>query len=1111
MSSDLKVCICILGMHRSGTSAISSIIADLGYDFGQSLVAGSYDNPRGFYENQRILEINELLLLRLGKRWDNLIALNPDWYQRERYQDVFDKAIALLKSDFQAAGNIAIKDPRLCLLFPFWKEVLSSQGYAIKVVLAHRKASSIIASLAKRNNFGRSKSSALILAHLLSAELHAKSLAKTVVSYDELLNNVQQTVSKLREFLEGKSSLEEDSSVGDSIDPALNNELNTVVPSGPEDKLSSILHSLLSETEGLYAELQIRPSEELSFDALRSRFLGLEKELKPLMEELNPYLKVLVDRGEGYSEKNSFIKEVTGLEKETYTIQLTETAHKIKILFEHLPNSLHLEDLKVLDTNKRKLDVTLVVNGYPETSTSFGFNSKVKALEVQYCQDSRISTISFRLAQSAQQSRPQGELSKLGFWGKALVTIASNPINFLKNFNLQKLKILKSALGRENPKLILRNFKRLIAGGSSAQQGSRQSSTTKKSKRMGSKITSSKDLNPLKSKLVFVSNEIPDPEKSSGGKRSFEILKILSQHFNVFFYQTNNEPNTEQLASIPDLSFVTKQKLRKFQQSGDDIYAIIYSHYYTRKENGYLEKLFPIAKVIVDSVDLHWVRETRSLGLWDGVSESQVAKNKISELKAYEDADSVWVVSEAEKTILLDELPDISTAVVSNIHQHEQVSYSDSGENKMLFVGGFDHYPNISAVAFIVEQIMPLVVSKVIDVELVIAGHKSIEAVGHLASSNVKVLGSVSEDKLRELYSDSVLSLVPLLAGAGVKGKITEAINKLTPVVTNAIGNEGIGLVDGVSGFIAEEPMALAERVVSCLRREVNLESIAKNALEQLSGKYSQQTASKAIGSSLYTRVSICIVTWNKLDLLKDCIQSVLTHTHYPNWELIVYSNGCTDGTQEYLEQLSREESRINLILSEKNDVFVIPNNRMFDFNSEADVVMLNNDTIVANGWLTALWVAAYNKSSTGVVGSKLLNPDGSLQEYGSEIFSDGVGKNYGKNDYDPDDELYAQPQKVPYVSGCSMYIKRSTISAIGKLDESLHPCYYEDSDYCYRAWVAGLQVWVTPYSLVTHLEGATSGKDIASGFKKYQSINKEKFLQKHADNISKVKQLANG
>ena len=1100
-------------MHRSGTSAVSSIIADIGYDFGHSLVEGAYDNPKGFYENQRILEINEKLLLRLGRRWDNVIALNHDWYQPEHYKDLINEAIAVITSDFLAAEKIAIKDPRLCHLFPFWKDVLLRQGYELKLVLVHRRSSSIIASLAKRNNFSSSKSSALILSHLSCAEFYTRGIPRTVVSYDELLNDVPKTVLRLQEFLEDRSSLIEGRSAGNTIDTALNNGLRTTALTKPIDGLSSSLNSLLEEVGDIYSRPSIAPKDSLEMDSLKSRFLSLAKELKPLMEEVKPYIKVLVDLGEGYSEKNSFVKEVIGIDKYIYHLKLNESTGKVKILFENLPKSLRLDDFQVLDSGKKKLNIKVEVNGYPELNTSFGFDSRVKELEVQCLgQESKaISTISFMLTQSAQKSKPKGELSKLGFWGKALVTIARNPIGFLKNFNLQKLKILKSALGRENPKLILRNFKLLIARNSGAQLLNKEVKTSNEITKAKRSISSGKGDNPLKSKLVYVANEMPYPEQSSGGKRSFEILKILSEYFSILFYQMNNELSSELLKGIPDLTFVTKQHLRNLQQNGQSCYAILYSHYFARTENGFLENMFPSAKVIVDSVDLHWLRETRSLGIWEGVSESQVAKNKIKELKAYEGADSVWVVSENEKTILSKELPKVHSAVVSNIHTEEQISYNDSGKNKMLFVGGFDHYPNISAVDFIVNKIMPLVESEIPDAELVIVGHNSISTIGHLASSTVKVLGSVSEEELKALYQDCVLSLVPLLAGAGVKGKITEAINMLTPVITNGIGNEGIGLVDGVSGFIAEDSKDLADRVVTCLRREVDLEIIAKNALEKFSGKYSLKTAQKAITNSLFTRINICIVTWNKLDLLRDCIQSVLNHTRYPNWQIIVYSNGCTDGTQDYLAELSGQDSRIQSILAKDNDVFIIPNNKMFDLNEEADVVMLNNDTIVTRGWLQTLWAAAYNRTSTGIVGSKLLNPDGSLQEYGSEIFSDGAGKNYGKNDFNPNDELYTQPQKVPYVSGCSMYIKRSTISAIGKLDEGYHPCYYEDSDYCYRAWLSGLEVWVTPYSIVTHVEGATSGKDLAAGFKKFQAINKEKFLQKHAGNIDKVKRLANG
>jgi GT2 family glycosyltransferase len=89
------------------------------------------------------------------------------------------------------------------------------------------------------------------------------------------------------------------------------------------------------------------------------------------------------------------------------------------------------------------------------------------------------------------------------------------------------------------------------------------------------------------------------------------------------------------------------------------------------------------------------------------------------------------------------------------------------------------------------------------------------------------------------------------------------------------------------------------------------------------------------------------------------------------------------------------------------------------------------------------------------------------------------------------------------------MYIKRNTIDIIGMFDTKFIPCYFEDSDYCYTAWKSNIQTLVSPKSSVIHKEGSSAGNDETIGFKKYQAINREKFLKKHGKNIDLINKKA--
>ena len=239
--------------------------------------------------------------------------------------------------------------------------------------------------------------------------------------------------------------------------------------------------------------------------------------------------------------------------------------------------------------------------------------------------------------------------------------------------------------------------------------------------------------------------------------------------------------------------------------------------------------------------------------------------------------------------------------------------------------------------------------------------------------------------------------------------------------------------------------------------------------------------------------VIIAILTWNKIDLIKNCIESIFKNTKYPYYRICVFDQASTDGTKEYLDSLG---DRIDVIHSPKNIGFVLGNNEVIKKYPMNDVVLLNNDTLVTPGWLTALVECAYTGKDVGIVGAKLVYPDGRLQEAGCEIYCDGRGRNIGKFD-DPYKPEYNKLKEVDYCSGSCLYIKREVFDKVGGFDEQYSPCYYEDTDLCFSARKAGFKVIYQPKCVVIHLEGATAGKVISTGAKKYQEINRPKFVKK--------------
>ena len=728
-----------------------------------------------------------------------------------------------------------------------------------------------------------------------------------------------------------------------------------------------------------------------------------------------------------------------------------------------------------------------------------------------------------------------------------------NPATTLRNLNAEKLRTLQSALKRESPGTIASNFDKLLSAGKiqsaqlhgdSAQAKlfeaagknigqhleQPQSAVIKEPFKNHSATNSivpnevqSKGLeetkeatakkttairNPIRSqKILFISPNIPDYDTSSGGKRATRMLGLLAEENEVYAYArgARQEKYVAKLASL-GVTFLEEYEYDLVKNRVPHLDVIIYAWYYTYHESIQFKELYPNAKLIMDSVDIHWVREARSIGLMKGLTKKKAAENKLSEIAAYSSGDVVWAVTEPDRQAVLEEIPDIDVRVVSNIHESALEIYYPTDNNNILFFGGYNHYPNISAVKIIAEELLPQIRKEVPDAGLLIAGANAPKEVIELGElEGVTYLGFIEEEDVTKLYESSKVIVAPLLAGAGIKGKICEAIAFMTPVVTNAIGNEGIALVDGEDGFVTEDFGVMTQRVIECMQGKHDLAQIAKKAQDKLHEIVGPEIVKKNMVDSLHREVSICIVTWNRLELLKPCIESIIAKTTYPYYKILVHSNGCEDGTQAYLEEIAKTDSRIVPILSDKNDVFVIPNNQMAARYPHNDVVLINNDVTVEANWLQGLVDAAYSSRKIGIAGSKILYPDGTLQEFGSELYGNGSGRNIGKWDKDPCKEEYSKVTAVGYVSGCSLFIKRETLRKTGLFDMQFHPCYCEDSDLCYSAWKKDIYTVVTPHSIINHFEGGTSGKDEDSGFKSYQKVNFDKFLAKHKKDLDKI------
>jgi len=238
--------------------------------------------------------------------------------------------------------------------------------------------------------------------------------------------------------------------------------------------------------------------------------------------------------------------------------------------------------------------------------------------------------------------------------------------------------------------------------------------------------------------------------------------------------------------------------------------------------------------------------------------------------------------------------------------------------------------------------------------------------------------------------------------------------------------------------------------------------------------------------------VSIVIPVYNKWPYTAACLRSLAETRCGAGFEVIVVDDQSTDETPQRLAGIEG----LVALHNEQNLGFVGSCNRGAEQARGRYIVMLNNDTQVLDGWLDALLDTFERFPDTGLAGARLVYPDGTLQEAGGIIFRDGSGWNYGKGD-NADRPEYQFSREVDYCSGACIMLRSDLFRELGGFDSQYAPAYYEDTDLAFRIRQRGLRARLQAAATIVHHEGVTSGTDLGSGTKRYQAVNRDKFLER--------------
>jgi hypothetical protein len=177
----------VLGMHRSGTSALTGLLSLAGLSAGDTLIASHRDNPRGYFEHPGIVAAHDALLAALGRRWDDPRAFPADWLGSSAARSAEASLVALVEALAPAGRIPLVKDPRACRFVPLWRRVAERCGLELRVVFALRDPTEVRASLGARDRLPAARADQLWLAHVLEAERASRGLKRVAVGFDAAL------------------------------------------------------------------------------------------------------------------------------------------------------------------------------------------------------------------------------------------------------------------------------------------------------------------------------------------------------------------------------------------------------------------------------------------------------------------------------------------------------------------------------------------------------------------------------------------------------------------------------------------------------------------------------------------------------------------------------------------------------------------------------------------------------------------------------------------------------------------------------------------------------------------------------------------------------------
>lgn len=354
--------------------------------------------------------------------------------------------------------------------------------------------------------------------------------------------------------------------------------------------------------------------------------------------------------------------------------------------------------------------------------------------------------------------------------------------------------------------------------------------------------------NVSKAKVLLVDASTPTPDQDSGSLDTFLTLKILCEMgYDVTFIPCDlarKEKYTNDIEYIGVRCFSNKN-IASIKEliiaAGPHLdFVMLYRFNTARKYIDLFRRYAPQAKVIFNTVDLHFLREFRTAELQkSGQLHSNAMNTRKLELDIMRRADAAIVLSPVEYEIIREIDTSINLFLMPFFREIPGKTASFSQRQNIVFIGGFNHWPNQDAIGYFVEEIWPRVRERLTDIELLIIGSNPTEEIKRMgnADDRIQVIGYVKD--LSEYFNSCKLTVAPLRVGSGIKGKVATSSGYGVPCVASSVAAEGMGFTENEDILIADDPYRYTEHIIHLYTDEKLWNVLSENALQVMYRQYS--------------------------------------------------------------------------------------------------------------------------------------------------------------------------------------------------------------------------------------------------------------------------------